>query len=259
MQIFLHVPQCGNRAGIVSFLQNQLKINGRAVTLAADADDMISMSKHCHHDVVVLIIDESAGNPYEVLGRLKQNMHEKPVICLTRNENGLTLFNCVSRGALSAITYDEEVLSGNTFDILLRNTYLATNYTPQIKEYGPMTINHDRRQVTVNDEAVKLTSQEFQLLELLSMREGKLATREFLFESLYPSYETPDLQIIQVYICKLRKKLSLNQDGLGDCIDNHWGQGYMLLPWSEFSQIIDEHEEANIIELESKHPIAAAG
>jgi two-component system cell cycle response regulator CtrA len=74
---------------------------------------------------------------------------------------------------------------------------------------------------------VHLTGKEYQMLELLSLRKGTTLTKEMFLNHLYNGMDEPELKIIDVFICKLRKKLAAPADGK-NYIETIWGRGYVL-------------------------------
>ena len=74
---------------------------------------------------------------------------------------------------------------------------------------------------------VHLTGKEYQMLELLSLRKGTTLTKEMFLNHLYGGMDEPELKIIDVFICKLRKKLSVATGGK-NYIETVWGRGYVL-------------------------------
>jgi two-component system cell cycle response regulator CtrA len=72
-----------------------------------------------------------------------------------------------------------------------------------------------------------LTGKEYQMLELLSLRKGTTLTKEMFLNHLYGGMDEPELKIIDVFICKLRKKLSQATGGENN-IETVWGRGYVL-------------------------------
>jgi two-component system cell cycle response regulator CtrA len=74
---------------------------------------------------------------------------------------------------------------------------------------------------------VHLTGKEYQILEVLALRKGTTLSKEMFLNHLYGGMDEPELKIIDVFICKLRKKLA-NASGGGDYIETVWGRGYML-------------------------------
>ncbi|MDP5333609.1 MAG: winged helix-turn-helix domain-containing protein, partial [Paracoccaceae bacterium] len=75
--------------------------------------------------------------------------------------------------------------------------------------------------------AVNLTGKEYQMLELLSLRKGTTLTKEMFLNHLYGGMDEPELKIIDVFICKLRKKLGVATGG-DNYIETVWGRGYVL-------------------------------
>ena len=92
---------------------------------------------------------------------------------------------------------------------------------------GRLAVNLDRRTVEVNSEPLHLTGKEYGILELLSLRKGQTLTKEQFLNHLYGGIDEPELKIIDVFICKLRKKLA-TATGEGNYIETVWGRGYVL-------------------------------
>jgi two-component system, cell cycle response regulator CtrA len=92
---------------------------------------------------------------------------------------------------------------------------------------GKLTVNLDARIVSVDDQPVHVTGTEYAILELLSLRKGTILTKEMFLERLYHGMNEPQLKIIDVFLCKLRKKLAQATGG-NHYIETVWGRGYML-------------------------------
>jgi two-component system, cell cycle response regulator CtrA len=108
----------------------------------------------------------------------------------------------------------------------------AINHTAKVHpevtvRTGKLAVNLDSRVVTVDDQPVHLTGKEYIILELLSLRKGTIVTREMLFNHLYCEMDEPEPKIIDVFVCKLRKKL-VQATGGDHYIETVWGRGYML-------------------------------
>jgi two-component system cell cycle response regulator CtrA len=76
-------------------------------------------------------------------------------------------------------------------------------------------------------EPVPLTGKHYKVLELLSLRKGFVLTKEMFLDHVYGGVDEPDPKIIDVYVCKLRKKLARTAGG-SRCIEPVWGRGYTL-------------------------------
>jgi len=92
---------------------------------------------------------------------------------------------------------------------------------------GEILVNLDAKTVEAGNKPVHLTGKEYQMLELLSLRKGTTLTKEMFLNHLYGGMDEPELKIIDVFICKLRKKLANATDG-ANYIETVWGRGYVL-------------------------------
>ena len=90
-----------------------------------------------------------------------------------------------------------------------------------------MKVNLDSRTVEVEGQPLHLTGKEYGILELLSLRKGTTLTKEMFLNHLYGGIDEPELKIIDVFICKLRKKL-VTATGGQNYIETVWGRGYVL-------------------------------
>ena len=91
---------------------------------------------------------------------------------------------------------------------------------------GPLQLNLDSNEVLVGDQPVHLTGKEYAILELLVLRKGMVLTKEAFLNHLYGGMDEPEMKIIDVFICKLRKKLT--NAGADNLIGTVWGRGYMI-------------------------------
>ena len=91
---------------------------------------------------------------------------------------------------------------------------------------GNLQLNLDSRDVLVDGGQVHLTGKEYAILELLVLRKGMVLTKEAFLNHLYGGMDEPEMKIIDVFICKLRKKLA--HAGADNLIGTVWGRGYMI-------------------------------
>ena len=92
---------------------------------------------------------------------------------------------------------------------------------------GKLAVDLGARVVSVDDQSVQLTGKEYAILELLTVQKDTIVTREMLLNHLYGGRDEPELKIIDVFVCKLRKKLA-HATGGDHYIETIWGRGYML-------------------------------
>jgi two-component system cell cycle response regulator CtrA len=103
----------------------------------------------------------------------------------------------------------------------------SQGHAQSIIRTGKLAVNLDAHSVEVEGQPVHLTGKEYGILELLSLRKGTTLTKEMFLNHLYGGMDEPELKIIDVFICKLRKKLSVATDS-DSYIETIWGRGYVL-------------------------------
>ena len=103
----------------------------------------------------------------------------------------------------------------------------SKGHAQSVIKTGDVLVNLDAKTVEVAGQRVHLTGKEYQMLELLSLRKGTTLTKEMFLNHLYGGMDEPELKIIDVFICKLRKKLASATHG-EHYIETVWGRGYVL-------------------------------
>jgi len=92
---------------------------------------------------------------------------------------------------------------------------------------GDLVVDLETRVVSADDQPVRLTGKEYCILELLSLRKGAIVTKRMLLDHLYGGIDEPELKIIDVFVCHLRKKLAQVTGG-NHYIETVWGRGYRM-------------------------------
>ena len=162
---------------------------------------------------------------YDVLRHLRSARIETPILILsglTEPDNKIKGFGI---GADDYLTkpFDKGELIARIHAIVRR----SKGHANSIITTGRLSINLDTRTVEVDKKPIHLTGKEYGILELLSLRKGTTLTKEMFLNHLYGGMDEPELKIIDVFICKLRKKLSTALDG-ENYIETVWGRGYVL-------------------------------
>ncbi|MDX1917050.1 MAG: response regulator transcription factor, partial [Rickettsiaceae bacterium] len=103
----------------------------------------------------------------------------------------------------------------------------SKGHSESVIRFDKVAINLDTRIVEVDGRPVHLTNKEYAILELLAMRKGTVLTKEMFLNHLYGGMDEPEIKIIDVFVCKLRKKLA-DLAGGTNYIETIWGRGYML-------------------------------
>jgi two-component system cell cycle response regulator CtrA len=92
---------------------------------------------------------------------------------------------------------------------------------------GDLEINLDEHNTYITGKPLNLTMKEQSVLEILALKKGMVVTKEIFFDHLYSGMDEPDFKIIDVFICKLRKKL-MDASGGHNYIETAWGRGYLI-------------------------------
>jgi len=106
---------------------------------------------------------------------------------------------------------------------LLRRT---RGYTSARLTCGNVVLDQEQHAVTVDGRRVPLTAREFDFLQIMMLHKGVLLTKERFMSSLYGDADAPDLKIVDVFVCKLRRKLAAY--GAAEMIRTVWGRGHVL-------------------------------
>ena len=100
-------------------------------------------------------------------------------------------------------------------------------HSEAVIKVGRMTINLNTQTVAIDNKPLNLTGKEYAIVELLALRKGATLTKEMFLNHLYGGLDEPEIKIIDVFVCKLRKKLMKYLDG-ENYIETVWGRGYVL-------------------------------
>ncbi len=188
-------------------------------------EDGLEIGKLYDYDIIILDIMLPDIDGYEVLRRLRDARVETPILILS----GLTELDSKIKGlgfgADDYLTkpFDKRELLARIQAIVRR----SKGHAQSIITTGRLAVNLDARTVEVDGKPLHLTGKEYGILELLSLRKGTTLTKEMFLNHLYGGMDEPEVKIIDVFICKLRKKLANATDG-SNYIETVWGRGYVL-------------------------------
>ncbi len=188
-------------------------------------EEGIDLAKLYDYDLILLDLNLPDMNGHEVLRQLRRARIDTPILILSGNDDTDNKIRGFGFGADDYLTkpFHREELIARIHAIIRR----SKGHAQSIIQTGQVVVNLDAKTVEVESSPVHLTGKEYQMLELLSLRKGTTLTKEMFLNHLYGGMDEPELKIIDVFICKLRKKLSMATGG-----DNHietvWGRGYVL-------------------------------
>jgi two-component system cell cycle response regulator CtrA len=177
------------------------------------------------YDLILLDLNLPDMNGHEVLKQLRLSRIETPILILSGNDDTENKIKGFGFGADDYMTkpFHRDELIARIHAIVRR----SKGHSQSIIRTGRVSVNLDAKSVEVDGRSVHLTGKEYQMLELLSLRKGTTLTKEMFLNHLYGGMDEPELKIIDVFICKLRKKLAEANDG-DSHIETVWGRGYVL-------------------------------
>jgi two-component system cell cycle response regulator CtrA len=188
-------------------------------------EDGLEIGKLYDYDIIILDLMLPDIDGYEVLRRLRAARVRTPILILSGLGELDHKIKGLGFGADDFLTkpFDRRELIARIQAIVRR----SKGHSESTIRTGKLVVNLDSRIVTVDDHPLHLTAKEYGILELLSLRKGTTLTKEMFLNHLYGGMDEPELKIIDVFICKLRKKLANASEGR-NFIETVWGRGYVL-------------------------------
>jgi two-component system cell cycle response regulator CtrA len=186
--------------------------------------EALEMAHHYDYDLVLVDLMLPDIDGYEVVRRMRAARLSTPVIVLSALCRPQAKVKAFAVGADDFVTkpFDQGELVARMQAILRR----SKGYSEPTLRVGGLQLNLDSRDVSVDGRPVRLTGKEYAILELLVLRKGMVLTKDAFLNHLYGGMDEPEMKIIDVFICKLRKKLQVA--GAGDLVSTVWGRGYVL-------------------------------
>lgn len=207
-------------------IELMLKADGYVVDSSDMGEDGLEIGKLYEYDIIILDLMLPDMDGYEVLKRLRSAKVETPILILSGLSELDSKLKGLGFGADDYLTkpFDKRELMARIQAIVRR----SKGHAQSIIKTGPITVNLDSRTVEVDSKQLHLTSKEYGIIELLSLRKGSTLTKEMFLNHLYGGMDEPEAKIIDVFICKLRKKIEKSVPEAGACIETVWGRGYVL-------------------------------
>ena len=206
-------------------IEMMLKSEGYICDCTDLGEDGLEIGKIYDYDLIILDLMLPDMDGYEVLRRLRSSKVKTPILILSGLSEPDQKVKGLGFGADDYLTkpFDKGELIARIQAIVRR----SKGYSESIIRTGRIAVNLDTRTVEVNSQPLHLTGKEYGILELLSLRKGTTLTKEMFLNHLYGGMDEPELKIIDVFVCKLRKKLSTATGG-DNYIETVWGRGYVL-------------------------------
>ena len=212
-------------AATAASIELMLKKEGFICDTTDLGEDGLEIGKLYDYDIIILDLMLPDIDGYEVLRRLRAARVRTPILILSGLGELDHKIKGLGFGADDYMTkpFHKDELVARIQAVVRR----SKGHSQSVITTGKLTVNLDAKTVEVDGARVHLTGKEYQMLELLSLRKGTTLTKEMFLNHLYGGMDEPELKIIDVFICKLRKKLANASSGK-NYIETVWGRGYVL-------------------------------
>ena len=206
-------------------IEQALKTENMISEPADCGEDGIELAKLYDFDIIVLDLRLPDMEGYEVVRRLRAARVQTPVLILSGRSDPTDKVKGLMGGADDYLTkpFNKSELVARIQAIVRR----SKGHAESVIRTGKLVLNMDARSVEAEGRRLHVTGKEYSILELLSLRKGTTLTKEMFLDHLYGGMDEPELKIIDVFICKLRKKLA-EATGGEHYIETVWGRGYVL-------------------------------
>lgn len=207
-------------------------------------EEGLDLGKLYDYDIILLDLGLPDMPGYEVLKQLRHSKVHTPVLVLTGLKDIANVVKALGNGADDYVTkpFHKQELVARIHAIIRR----SQGHAESVIQTGKLSINLDAKTVEVAGKPLHLTGKEYAMLEILSLRRGNTLTKEMFLNHLYNGMDEPEAKIIDVFICKIRKKI-MDATGGDNYIHTEWGRGYVLRPpegEEEATPAISAKEEA---------------
>jgi two-component system cell cycle response regulator CtrA len=221
----MRILQVEDDSATAQSVELMLKSEGFNVYTTDLGEEAIDLAKIYDHDLILLDLNLPDISGFEVLKAVRQAKICTPIMILSGNTSIDAKVKAFGAGADDFMTkpFHKDELVCRIHAIIRR----SKGHAQSVIKTGHIVVNLDAKTVEIVDRRLHLTGKEYQMLELLSLRKGITLTKEMFLNHLYGGMDEPELKIIDVFICKLRKKLARINNGHHH-IETVWGRGYVL-------------------------------
>src|SRR5215217_3903747 len=188
-------------------------------------EEGLELAKLHAYDIIFLDLNLPDLSGYEVLQSLRTASVNTPVLILSGLATTANKVKGLEFGADDYLTkpFHKDELTARVQAVVRRSQGPAET----VVGCGDLVVKLDTQRAEIAGQPVPLTGKEYRMLELLALRKGMTISKDMFLSHLYGGRDEPELKIIDVFICKLRKKLAAVSGGV-DYVETVWGRGYML-------------------------------
>ena len=213
---------------LTAFLRSRLAI----VDETNDSEEVLDLVKFYDYDAILLRLSENRLGDLELIRKLRVSRVRAPLIAIARSMSEAVRLRVLQTGADDLIV---DALSHEEIFMKVQNLIRRSRgFQENAVRLGRVKINMNAKKIYANGKPVTLTKKEYQIAEILALRKGVVLSKEAIIDHLYGGLDEPNPKIIDVFICKIRKKLQAL--GVEDFIETNWGRGYMAIDHRQETQ-----------------------
>lgn len=233
----MRILQIEDDAAVARSIELMMKAAGFNIYTTDLGEEGVDLGKVYEYDLIILDLTLPDISGYDVLKQLRMARVNTPVMILSGNPDIEAKVKTLGYGADDYMTkpFNKDELIARATAIVRR----SNGHAESVIRTGPFLLNLDAKTVEVDGNRVHLTGKEYQMFELLSLRKGTTLTKEMFLNHLYGGMDEPELKIIDVFICKLRKKLknAAEKAALGMSLEEAFEKGYFTAEGEAFHGI----------------------
>jgi len=195
-------------------------------------EEGVDLGKLYDYDIILLDLNLPDMSGFQVLRTLRVSKVRTPVLILSglaSIENKVAALGFGADDFMPKPFHKDELVA--RIHAIVRR---SSGHAQSLVNVGDLCVNLDAKTVRIGGVHAHLTRKEYQMLELLALRKGTTVTKSMFLNNLYGGIDEPGMKIIDVFICKLRKKL-INASSGKDYIETVWGRGWTLHESTEVS------------------------
>ena len=210
---------------VADVLGMTLEESGYFETTADSIESALFELKHNQIDAVLLDLNLPDGDGTRLARLIRKNHMPVPILVVSGNSGIDDKITALGAGAVGYPTkpFDRHELVAN-LDAIIRRTH---GHSAATVNAGNLMVDLSRNYAKIGDARLDLMAKEFRIIEFLALRKGAVLSKDAFLNHLYGGIDEPEPKIIDVFMCKLRRKLA-DAGATGVVIDTIWGQGYIL-------------------------------
>lgn len=210
-----------NRDVLTAFFKSRLIV----VDETSDIEEALDLARFYEYDAVLLRIADTRSTEIDLIRRLRIGGLRCPVLAVAHALGEATRLRILETGVddliVSAMSHEEIFLR------VQNQVRRSRGFQSSLLTIGNVEINMNAKKIFAAGKEVALTKKEYQIVEILALRKGCVLSKEAILDHLYGGLDEPNPKIIDVFICKIRKKLEAM--GAESLIETNWGRGYMVV------------------------------